>query len=210
MQIYLDDRVLGVACASPAEGLHAAAAEARKLGRLVTGARLNGVELSADEVQRLVDPGDTPGPAGAVLHVSSTDARMLVRQTLEGVSRALEQAVTHHHAAADHLEHGRVPDAMRELGAALSIWQALEHAVRLAGSASSDEVLATARGRPASVDRLAGELPALAADLAEVKRSLQDRDWSALGDALRYELPAHVERWRAELARACADLARGG
>ncbi|MEO1510938.1 MAG: hypothetical protein AAFU70_02595, partial [Planctomycetota bacterium] len=94
------------------------------------------------------------------------------------------------------------------LSEALATWQAVRdvvvHASALAGVTPEEIEVPTEQGAVQAQDIIAE----LVGALEEIKRALTQQDWSALSDAIGYDLEDVAERWRAMLKQ-LAEVSAG-
>jgi hypothetical protein len=190
VQILLDELPCDVEAATVAEAVMAVAALARERGRLIVDVVVDGTRWN----------GDAAPPAGAasVVALTSTEPAALVRETFAHAAEALVEADGLQRAAAESLQSDRAVEAMDNLAGAMAIWDGVREAIvsaatlgALGGGAAAPAEAACPDLEPA-VALLQGRLEAL-------RTALQRGDTVAVSDALLYEFPEVVARWRALL-----------
>lgn len=204
MRVFLDNRDMGLSAGSLAEGLKAGVAAAEAGGRVVIEMKADGAEIGDAELARAAEP-----TTFNELHLISTDAKSLVRVTLYDAADALDEARARQSAAAEHVQAARTQEALAELQEALTLWQLVRGTVDKSAELLSlrlEQVVVTAPGGPEI--RLAAEADALKASLGAVKSALETQDWSALSDALSYDMDERVVTWQRMLRALGDDIAR--
>lgn len=196
MQVYLDGQPLTVPNATMATALRAGSDEAQRRGRVVVEVYVDG-DMVSDTL--LSDPPDEA--LGREMRLISVDPRLLVRETLLDAAEALDQARNEQTDSADKIQCGDVEGAMQPLQGAVQKWQAVRDAVEK--SASLLEIPMEAKVGETE-RRLSDVINALATSLADVRRSLETEDWSALADLLAYDMVDQVKSWQ-DMMRALAD-----
>jgi len=200
MQVLLDGKPVAVARPTIAEALRAAVAQAHSQGRIIIEATADGVTLSDEQ---LANPSDTPGTI-VELKLASADPRSLVRVTLLDAVDALDGVQKDQGRASELVQSGQLGPALESLQAILLTWQAVRDVIdRSAAVLSLDLDHVDLRG----IDPAAGFGPATTAlltHLGAVKSALSGQDWSALSDAIGYDLDGDVRVWQA-LLRALAE-----
>lgn len=205
MRAYLDDQPLDVSRPTLAAALAAAVEQAGIKGRIVVEASAGGARIPDDTLE---SPPEEE-PAGDLRFVS-VEPRALVRVTLMDAADALDQAKTRQAACARLIQTGEVEAALDPLGKAIETWRAvrdaLERSIDLLGVPAASPATDGAPGNPGP-EALADLVQSLWTRLEEVRRSLSAQDWSALADALSYDMSDQVDQWKSTL-RAYADSLR--
>jgi hypothetical protein len=198
VRAYLDDHPLTIEKPTLASALAAAVEQAGSRGRIVVEAVANGARIPDETLQ--APPEDAL--AGDVRFVS-VEPRALVRVTLMDAADALDQAKAHQLSCARLIQSGEVERALDPLGKAIETWRAVRDALE-----KSLETLRTPGDPPggAGSDELSALVQSLWTRLEEVRRSLSAQDWSALADALSYEMSDQVERWKTTLREMAEGL----
>lgn len=199
MRAFLDDQPLAVARPTLAAALAAAVEQAGLKGRVVVEATAGGARIPDETLE---SPPDVP--SGDEVRFISVEPRAMVRVTLLDAADALDSARREQLESARLIQSGDAEAWQAPLGRALETWRAVRDALE-----KSIELLdAAGRGSGAPrVEDLAGVVGSLCTWLEEVRRALSAEDWSALADALSYEMNDQVERWQGTL-RAFADALR--
>lgn len=196
MKVYLDDEPMELDTPSLRDAFSSAVELAGTRGRVIVDVLIDGTPVPGDLI---ADPPDEP-MAGDELRFTSAEPQAMVRETLMDAVDALDQVCGQQRSAGDLVMAGRVEAVPEALEQILGIWQAVVLAVQ-----RSTELLGL------DLDSLEfGGLPvrdqikAMGGHLSEMIRAVDQRDWSALGDALSFDLCEQAERWQGmlgELAR---------
>lgn len=184
MQILLDDVTCELDAATVAEAVLAAAALARSQGRLV-------VDVIVDGTRWTEDPS-APSAAASVVALTSAQPAVLVWETFAQAVEALAEADSLQRAAAESLQSDRALAAMDKLAGAMAIWEGVREAIVNGAAIAGLDLAAPGAGLDAAVTLLHDKLEAL-------HGALRQGDLVAVADALLYEFPEVVTRWRALL-----------
>ncbi len=202
MRAYLDDQPLTIERPTLAAALSAAVAQAGSRGRIVVEAMAGGSRIPDEKLE---SPPEEE-VAGDVRFVS-VEPRTMVRVTLMDAADALEQAKVNQLSCARLIQSGEVEQSLEPLGRAIETWRAvrdaLEKSIELLGTAG---VSAADAASGPGVDDLSALVQSLWGRLEEVRRSLSAQDWSALADALSYEMNDQVEQWKSTLRGMAENL----
>lgn len=195
MPVLLDDTPLKL----DADDLSLALAAARQLaesrGRVIIEVLADGQVVPDDHLL-----GADPRPLPRELRFVTADPIELVQQSLRDAAQALQTIDQQHQAAAEHIQTGRLDQAMTPLAAAFETWDTARKVVTDACALLGLDPRSLAIETPTATIAVAAAVQALIARLTEVKRCLSDRDWCGLSDALAYDLPADAARWRTLLS----------
>lgn len=211
MRVLVDDQNVRVSTPTIAAALAAARAEAESRGRVVIEATLDGVAIP-DEA--LADP-PTDEFVGSEVRFGTADPGELVGSTLRGVAEALEDATREQAMAAEKIQRGEMSLALNHVAAALAVWDQVRTAVingtaLLGLSVGSLEVRsAPGAGGQETIISVDGAVRSLAERLAEIKRAFTAQDWSALSDALAYDMQEQAAAWR-EILTGLAEQVESG
>jgi hypothetical protein len=200
VRAYLDDQPLAIERPTLAAALSAAVAQAGSRGRIVVEAITGGARIPDETLQ--APPEDEL--AGDVRFVS-VEPRALVRVTLMDAADALDQAKANQLACARLIQSGEVEQSLEPLGRAIETWRAVRDALERSTETLGDRPESTTGPGP-GVDELAALVQSLWTRLEEVRRSLSAQDWSALADALSYEMSDQVEQWKTTLRTMAENL----
>lgn len=205
MEITLDGAVLRVDGSTLGAALKSAADAAAASGRIVVDIRADGERLPNE----FLENPDRPLGGVRVLAFTSADPRSLVVQTFEEAANTLQALVGVQQVVAEHIQAGRLEEAMDPLREVLESWQAVNQVV------SQGAALVAVPLDDLRVQEFTGEITFQAAstELLGVLRSLRDamdsEDWSAVADAVGYDLDAQAGRWE-RMLRALARRIGGG
>lgn len=207
MQVHVDDISVPTAGSTLTDALNAARAAAESRGRVIVEATLDGVTIP-DE---LLSSPTADEFRGSDVRFLTAHPGTLVGSTLRGIGEALLEAKATHAQAGELIQRGEIKPAMESLAQALKIWDHVREGVlsgsALLGVSIEDLRVIPAPGAPAT--SVSAAVQELADHLSEIKRSFVAQDWSALGDALSYDLPEQADRW-SELLGALADQLESG
>ncbi len=202
MRAYLDDQPLAIERPTLAAALSAAVAQAGSRGRIVVEAISGGARIP-DETLQAPPEDELPGD----VRFLSVEPRTLVRVTLMDAADALDQAKANQLACARLIQSGEVEQSLDPLGRAIETWRAVRDALERSMETLGDRPQGQGPDAGPGVDDLAALVQSLWTRLEEVRRSLSAQDWSALADALSYEMSDQVEQWKSTL-RAMAENLR--
>lgn len=190
MPTFLDDKVLSLERPTVAGAIEAAVTEAGRRGRIVVEATAGGEPLPEGMLEH---PPEDPVPDD--LRFVSVEPKALIRVTLMDARDALDQARQAQTRSAELIQSGKLEQSLEPLGEALETWRivrdAVDKSMSLLGPAGAE--MPSAAGLPALIGRLTERLE-------EVKRSLAGQDWSALADALAYDMDEQAGEWKDMLA----------
>lgn len=204
MRVYLDNQDMGVTAVSLADGLKAGVAAAEAGGRVVIEMKADGAEIGDAELERAAEP-----TAISELRLVSADARTLVRVTLHDAADALAEAKARQDSASELVQAGETQKALDELQEALGLWQLVRGTLDKSAELLSLRLEQTVvRGPDGAELRLAAEADALKVSLGSIKAALETQDWSALSDALSYDMDQRVATWQRMLRALGDDIAR--
>lgn len=189
MKAYLDDQPLAIERQTLAATLAAAVAQAGSRGRIVVEATAGDSPIPDDVLES--PPEDE---LSADVRFVSVEPRALVRVTLLDAADALEQAKSNQLACARLIQQGDVEQSLDPLGRAIETWRAVRDALE-----KSLELMGLPGEGGPGVAELSALIQSLWSRLEEVRRSLSAQDWSALADALHYEMNEQVDQWTATL-----------
>ena len=196
MTIPTSLRIGGRAVAATAgTGLDLVRAAAAAQRRVIVDVFLDERRLDEEAIHRLVVGSAREDLVGEELRFVTADPHDLAGETFEHAADVLDQLATLHGDAAAQLQAGRIPDALKSLQDALGLWGDARQGVAQATALIGLDVESLAFTDPAAV----GALQSLAASLAEIKSTVARQDWTALADALAYEMDPVVIGWRALL-----------
>ncbi len=191
MRIVLDDHPLTDA-PTFASGLRLAMAHASRQGRIVVELNLDGQPVH-DAL--LTNPPDRN--LGDELRAHSADPKALVLQTLHQAALLLADLAPRHSEAGRLIQQGKTEEAVPKLESIIASWQstqqAVQQSVQLLSLNVADIAVADARGQTQTFAQI---VSSLGGRLAELARTFQARDWSAVADVLVYDLGDDATRWQ--------------
>lgn len=211
MRVLVDDQNVRVSTPTIAAALAAARAEAESRGRVVIEATLDGVAIP-DEA--LSDP-PTDEFVGSEVRFGTADPGELVGSTLRGVAEALEDATREQAMAAEKIQRGEMSLALNHVASALAVWDQVRTAVingtaLLGLSVGTLEVRSVpGAGEQETIISVDGAVRSLAGRLAEIKRAFTAQDWSALSDALAFDMQEQAAAWREILTELAEQVESG-
>jgi hypothetical protein len=188
MQIYLDDSPLPTDARTLAAVLDAAQEQLAD-NRLIVEIRLDGQELSQEQLEAIQD--QTLNAEEVELVTASPHE--LARQTLLDLVEALSAAAEHQQRAAEHLQADDPQAAMGEVREALTVWQQGQEAVLRSAEATGLSL----EGMEIDGRALPELIQALADGLNQVRDQVNDGDWLGLADTLAYDLAEMIPAWQA-------------
>jgi len=212
MNVLLDGTPLCDAPASVVEAIDAGRRQAEALGRVIVSVEVDGAPWTPDGHDSAL-----PMPShGREVSMTTEDPESLVRQTLLGIADLLRSSAPGHREAATLIQAGKLGEGLQELGRTINAWETarrgMDESAALLG-VSIEELLARTGACHQPPDRHAPSpsrsIRELEETLQEVKRAMQDRDWSGLSDVLEYELPERSTMWE-RLLRTAAGAIRLG
>ncbi len=195
MRIVVDNESLTANPGSIAEALSTARLNAEQRGRVVIEALLDGEPLTDAQ---LSDPSTAPRSSGEMRFATAEPAE-LVGSTLLGVADTLADVKQEQQAAAELLTLGKMSEAMDRLHHALRTWEGVRQAVIDGTTLMGMSVETTRVKTPTGERAMSDQVRALATSLGEVKRAFGAEDWSALADALGYDMQERADQWRETL-----------
>ncbi|MBI1302664.1 MAG: hypothetical protein GC172_02595 [Phycisphaera sp.] len=190
MRILLDETETSLDARSIAEALSRAADEVARRGRMIVEVEVDGVRWSEEDLSS----EDAIGRAAGELKLTSIHPAELLRETFVQAGTAVEEADAMQRESAEHLQAGKVGDAMANLATALALWGSVQTAL---SRGLELKVLTHAdSGDPIDLD---GAVAALDGQLRAVRDAVGAQDLAALGDCLLYEFPPVSARFASML-----------
>lgn len=186
MRVYIDETELD-SNASIADALDAARDHAESTGRLIVDIHADGEPID----DALLDTPPTDNAGINELRLTTTDPVAFLMETFASARESLALVREDQSTAADHLRTGELEPAVESLNAILTGWQAVGEVV--AQSAELAEIDLNAfdfDGTNASTT-----IDKLSETLFEIRTNLTHQDWSALGDAIEYDLDDLATQW---------------
>ncbi|GJQ29198.1 MAG: hypothetical protein HBSAPP03_10820 [Phycisphaerae bacterium] len=191
MDVLLDGEPLRVEGNTLAAAMKAAADAARARGRMIVEMKSDGRPISDDQLANAAGAMEGVG----VLSFASADPSALVSQSFVDAAEALGGAMADQMAVADAIAAGQLDDAIEPLQRVIATWQSVREVVDRS-SAVLGVRLADVR---VNVTEGAATLNEASTPLREALRALRDgmenEDWSAVSDAVGYDLDAQAKEW---------------
>ena len=191
MHIWIDNTQLTVA-----QDLNAAMDMARdhadSTGRLIVDILVDG-QPAPDEIF-----DEEPEGFGNIseLRFTTADTNALIVEAAQTAIESIELLRADHDAGSKQIRSGDIPDAMETIRSILEGWQAMRDIV--------DHITQIANIDPKTLkvgDQLGSEIiDSLLKLLSEVGETLQNEDWSSLGDVIEYDLNELTVKWSAMLS----------
>lgn len=202
MQVWIDDKQM-----EQADSIEAAFELARKhtesAGRLI-------IDISADGDpidEALLDNPPSDSTAGIQqLRLTTTDHRAFLTETIHSAKEALTLTREDQSQAADLLRTGELENAAESLRAVLEGWQAVRDVVGQSAALAGIDI------NELSFEGTTGAacVEKLSKTLEEILATLGRQDWSALGDALEYDLDEQAVCWDRMLDEMIAHIKADG
>jgi hypothetical protein len=170
--------------------------------RLIVSVAVDGRPLTEDDLQQAL--GEPLG-ADTQVDLQTGDARALVGDALRALARQFEEASRQHAGLAERLTTGDSGEALREIGAHMTLWQTCHQALIQCSGLLHDS-LAGYRHEGRSVQEWSEDV---IGKLVEIRGALEARDLVLLSDLIRYELPPLCETWHG-LLDGLAEQVRSG
>ncbi|MBL4809382.1 MAG: hypothetical protein JKY43_04910 [Phycisphaerales bacterium] len=191
MHIWIDNTQL-----TDAQDLNAAMDMARdhadSTGRLIVDILVDG-QPAPDEIF-----DEEPEGFGNIseLRFTTADTNALIVEAAQTAIESIELLRADHDAGSKQIRSGDIPDAMETIRSILEGWQAMRDIV--------DHITQIANIDPKTLkvgDQLGSEIiDSLLKLLSEVGETLQNEDWSSLGDVIEYDLNELTVKWSAMLS----------
>lgn len=204
MNVYLDNEPLSVEPATLARAIEVARDTADAKGRVVIEVKGDGSAVAAD---LLDNPPDNDAGIGE-LRLTSTPPGLFVRETLLEARTVLEDGIKAQQAAADAIQSGSLEEALEPLHQALQCWSLVRDVVERSQALLGETASSVSFEAPSGSMTGASCITRLSETLRDVRTALEQSDWSALSDALAYDLGDLAGDWRAML-EALGDRAVG-
>ena len=197
MRVLLDDHPIEVRPATIARAIEVGRDAAGARGRIVIEVLGDGASINP----ALLDDPPADSAGFVELKLVTADAGLFVSVTLTDALGVLDEIGRAQARAGEAILSGREEEALEPLGSALTGWGLIRDVVEKSSALLGLE--------PRAIEGGAEAIDALADRLSEIRRALTERDSSALGDVLAYDMPEQVERWRGLLS-AMERRATGG
>lgn len=205
MQVLLDGESLRIDRPTLAAAMKSASDAARVRGRIIIEMKADGQRIPDELLARASEELTTV----KVLSFASAEPRGLVSQSLVDAAEALGNVIADQAAVAEAIDAGRTEDAVEPLQRVITTWQSVRDVVD-----RSSAVLGV-RLADVRVNVTEGEatFEEASVPLREALRALRDgmenEDWSAVSDAVGYDLDAQAKSWIV-LLRGVAAKVRSG
>jgi len=190
MRILLDESETSLDARNIAEALSHAADEAARRGRMIVEVEVDGVRWSEEDLAS----ADAVQRAAGELRLTSIHPAELLRETFVQAGTAVDEADAMQRESAEHLQAGKVGEAMASLSTALALWGSVQTAL----SRGLELKVLTHAGPGDEID-LDGAVAALDGQLRTVRDAVSAQDLASLGDCLLYEFPPVSARFAAML-----------
>jgi hypothetical protein len=198
MKVLLDGQEIATERPTLAAAVDAARVAAGGRGRVIVEVAVDGRAVDDSELE---DPRLRPD---AEVRLTSADPSMLVHVTLLEVADAIEAAAADQLEAARLIQIGRLDEAMSRLSAVLGAWEGVNRAVSHGAALLGLDAAELCVGDPPAP--ISGAVAELSAQLAQIKRCLEHRDWVGLSDVLAYDMEDSPRRWRDLLTALAYDV----
>ena len=191
MHIWIDNTQL-----ADAPDLNAALEQARVHaetgGRLIVDILVDG-QPAPDEI--FDDEPEGLGPINE-LRFTTADTNELIVETAQTAIESIELLKADLEAGAQQIRAGDIQDAMETMRSILEGWQAMRDIVDQITQITSIEIESIKVG-----EEMGSEIiDLLSKSLSEVRETLQNEDWSSLGDVIEYDLNELAVKWSAMLS----------
>ncbi|HVZ94665.1 MAG TPA: hypothetical protein VG797_09160, partial [Phycisphaerales bacterium] len=187
----LDGQLIEPAVSTLGEALDAA--RRRTQGRLIIEVLADGSPVPSAHL----DQPPATAPYAGDLRLTTADTATLVKGALLDAADLIGHARETQEQAARLIHAGRIQEAMAEMESILQAWAMAHGALKLAREARASGAISSDTSNGADENDLMRLL-------TEVRRALANRDWSALADALEYDLGEQASNWGSRLT-AIAD-----
>jgi len=189
MSIYLDDELVELSGDDLAVVLEEAQQIAAGSGRMVVEVQCDGRVLDPAELD---DTQNTP-VGDSEWRLCTADPRELAAATLHQVTERLNDAHEAQVGAAELLQQDRPADAMKHVTEAIEAWQQTQQAVLYSAMLVGIDL----DGRSVDDNPVDETIGMLLDQLKGLRDLLSAGDTVGMADALAYEWPNTVDRWRA-------------
>lgn len=188
MATFIDDQESAFAGSTLGDILDAASQQVESRGRIVVEVHLNGEPLIGEEI----DKQRSAAVQGSEVRLITANPRELASETLGQVLTLLEDARDAQSQAAELFQQDKAPEAIRQIGRAVEVWQQTQQAVlfssMLVGLKLDDQ---TFENEP-----LTAMTDGLLRQITELRDMLAANDTVALADSLGFEWPEMTDRWQ--------------
>tara|TARA_R110000868_G_scaffold241497_1_gene496079 strand:- start:57147 stop:57749 length:603 start_codon:yes stop_codon:yes gene_type:complete len=186
MQIWIDNTQQTDAT-DLGDALEQARIHAESAGRLIVDILVDGQpatdELFEDEPEGL----DTINE----LRFTTADTSAIIAETAQTAIESIELLKADQEAGAQQIRSGELEDAMQTLQAIMEGWLAMRDVVDQITQIAQIDISTVQVGNETGSD----SVQSLSNALAEVRETLQNEDWSSLGDVIEYDLSELAGKW---------------
>jgi hypothetical protein len=206
MEVTLDGATIQYEGSTLASVMKSAVAAAANVGRIVVDIRADGERLPNE----VLEHPDRPLSGVRVLAFTSADPQALVAQTCQEAANTLREIVEVQQEVAGRIQGGQIEEAMDPLRKVLETWgvvnQVVSEGTALLGI-SVDELRVRGFDGDATVQEALTELRDV---LRSLRDAMESEDWSAIADAVGYDLDAQAKRWERLLEALAVHIGGGG
>ncbi|MBO6512681.1 MAG: hypothetical protein JJ974_01795 [Phycisphaerales bacterium] len=202
MQIWIDNTQLSDA-PDIGEAIEQARLHAENAGRLIVDILVDG-QPAPDELY-----GDTPETLGPIeeLRFTTADTRSMVNESINTAIDSIELLKADQAQCAQQIRSGELGDSMETLRSILEGWQAIRDMADQITQITNLDIQSVQIGSEHGSEIV----QSLSTALSEVRETLQNEDWSSLGDVIEYDLEELATKWSALLGALIVDtLPRSG
>ena len=186
MQIWIDNTQQSDAT-DLGDALEQARIHAESSGRLIIDILVDGQpatdELFEDQPEGLETINE--------LRFTTADTSALISETAHTAIESIELLKADQEAGAQQIRAGELEDAMQTLQAIMEGWLAMRDVVDQIAQIAQIDIATVNVG-----DEIGSDIvQSLSNALAEVRETLQNEDWSSLGDVIEYDLSELAGKW---------------
>lgn len=204
MRVLLDGQQIESDGQTLAGAMEAGRANAEREGRVIIEVLLDGAPIQGDSLDR--PSADDIGESE--VRMVSSDPVQLVQRSLIEAADALEATREAHTALAEQIQSGVEAGTLEALSGTLSTWQAAQDVLLQGWTLLGRDPLSISPPDDMGVGSVAEMVDRLAEELRSIKRGLEDRDMTAVADAVGYELEPMTAQWASLLRHAADETAR--
>jgi|GEM_PF-1767314 len=186
MQIWIDNTQQTDAT-DLGDALEQARIHAESSGRLIVDILVDG-QPATDELFE-----DQPEGLGSIneLRFTTADTSAIIAETAQTAIESIELLKADQEAGAQQIRAGELEDAMQTLQAIMEGWLAMRDVVDQITQIAQIDISSVKVGNETGSD----SVQSLSNALAEVRETLQNEDWSSLGDVIEYDLNELAGKW---------------
>ena len=196
MKVLLDGQLVPIARPTLKAAIGAAALQAERSGRIIVSAVADGATLSDGQLR---DPSDEASGIVELTLATAEPARM-ISDMLRAAADAVTSVRTTQKDAAALISAGKTNEVSEHLQTVFGVWQAVCEGVQNAADMLQVDLgaLRVPDGAGETLT-IAPLIEVLVDRLREVQRALTESDWSALSDALGFDLDDSARDWQVAL-----------